>query len=74
MKCINCTKFIQCSLDKQADENKKECIYFIHRDKAIEELKEKMGEWNKKEAEFIKWQNEYNNKFKELVRRMLQDE
>lgn len=74
MKCINCTKFIQCSLDKQADEKKKECIYFIHRDKAIEELKEKMSEWNKKETEFVKWQNEYNNKFKELVRRMLEDE
>jgi hypothetical protein len=35
MKCINCTKFIQCSLDKQADENKKECIYFIHRNENI---------------------------------------
>ena len=35
MKCINCTKFIQCSLDKQADENKKECIYFIHRSENI---------------------------------------
>lgn len=36
MKCINCTKFIQCSLDKQANENKKECIYFIHRNEEIE--------------------------------------
>ena len=35
MKCINCTKFIQCSLNKQADENKKECIYFIHRNENI---------------------------------------
>ena len=42
-KCINCTKFIQCSLDKQADENKKECIYFIHRDKELEELKEQVN-------------------------------
>ena len=39
MKCINCTKFIQCSLDKQADENKKECIYFIHREEEIEHIK-----------------------------------
>lgn len=35
MKCINCTKFIQCSLDKQAKESKKECIYFIHRNESI---------------------------------------
>lgn len=34
MKCINCTKFISCSLNKQAD-NKKECIYYIHRNENI---------------------------------------
>lgn len=43
MKCINCTKFIQCSLDKQATENKKECMYFTHRDEAVEELKEQVN-------------------------------
>jgi hypothetical protein len=74
MKCINCTKFIQCSLDKQADENKKECIYFIHRDKAIEELKERAREFNKKQVEIIKWRKEHLNKVREQVRRMLEDE
>ena len=54
MKCINCTKFIQCSLDKQATENKKECIYFIHRNENIihipidkEEVRRMLeDEWN----------------------------
>lgn len=72
MKCINCTKFIQCSLDKQADENKKECMYFIHRDKAIEELKERAREWNKKQVEIIKWRKEHLNKVREQVNKMLE--
>ena len=35
VKCINCTKLIQCSLDKTSKEGKHNCSYFEHREEHI---------------------------------------